>query len=59
MPAREFDCIVIGTGPGGEGSGAAQRLSARHFVIATGSRPYHPPDVDFSHPRVHDSDSIL
>ncbi len=40
-------------------SGAAQRLSARHFVIATGSRPYHPPDVDFSHPRVHDSDSIL
>jgi NAD(P) transhydrogenase len=28
-------------------------------VIATGSRPYHPDDVDFSHPRVYDSDSIL
>ncbi len=39
--------------------GAAQELTARHFVIATGSRPYHPPDLDFSHPRVLDSDSVL
>ena len=29
------------------------------FVIATGSRPYHPPDVDFEHPRVFDSDTVL
>lgn len=35
------------------------RLRAAHFVIATGSRPYHPPELDFSHPRVRDSDSIL
>ncbi len=35
------------------------RLRAEHFVIATGSRPYHPPEVDFSHPRVMDSDTIL
>lgn len=35
------------------------QLTARHFVIATGSRPYHPPDIDFSHPRIYDSDSIL
>ncbi len=34
-------------------------LTADHFVIATGSTPYHPPDVDFSHPRICDSDSIL
>ncbi|MCP5152115.1 MAG: Si-specific NAD(P)(+) transhydrogenase [Chromatiales bacterium] len=34
-------------------------LSADHFVLATGSRPYHPPEVDFDHPRVRDSDSIL
>ncbi len=34
-------------------------VSADHFVIAVGSRPYHPEDVDFSHPRIHDSDSIL
>jgi NAD(P) transhydrogenase len=28
-------------------------------VIATGSRPYHPPELDFTHARVRDSDSIL
>lgn len=28
-------------------------------VIATGSRPYEPPDVDFTHPRVFNSDTIL
>lgn len=39
--------------------GAPQKLSADHFVIATGSRPYHPPELDFTHPRVQDSDSIL
>lgn len=32
---------------------------AKNIVLATGSRPYHPPDVDFSHPRILDSDSIL
>ncbi len=36
-----------------------QRLSADSFIIATGSRPYHPPDVDFDHPRIFDSDTIL
>ncbi len=39
--------------------GTSERYGADHFVIASGSRPYHPPDVDFSHPRVRDSDSIL
>lgn len=39
--------------------GAVEVLTAKAFVIATGSRPYHPPDVDFSHPRVFDSDKIL
>ncbi|WP_299019982.1 Si-specific NAD(P)(+) transhydrogenase [uncultured Photobacterium sp.] len=33
--------------------------SADKFVIATGSRPYHPADVDFNHRRIYDSDSIL
>jgi NAD(P) transhydrogenase len=42
-----------------EPSGARQRVRGRHFIIATGSRPYHPPDVDFSHPRIFDSDTIL
>jgi NAD(P) transhydrogenase len=40
-------------------SGAKRRYYADAFVIATGARPYHPPDVDFSHPRILDSDTIL
>ena len=34
-------------------------IRGRYLVIATGSRPYHPPELDFSHPRIRDSDSIL
>ncbi|MEZ4664733.1 MAG: FAD-dependent oxidoreductase [Caldilineaceae bacterium] len=37
----------------------AKSYSAAAFVIATGARPYHPEDVDFSHPRILDSDSVL
>ena len=33
--------------------------SAEHIVLATGSRPYRPENIDFSHPRVFDSDTIL
>lgn len=40
-------------------NGGAGHYRADGFVIATGARPYHPPDVDFSHPRILDSDSIL
>jgi NAD(P) transhydrogenase len=39
--------------------GVADLLAADQFVIATGSSPYHPPDLDFTHPRVLDSDSVL
>lgn len=39
--------------------GARPRLRASGFVIATGSRPYRPPDVDFTHRRIFDSDTIL
>ncbi|WP_295406778.1 Si-specific NAD(P)(+) transhydrogenase [uncultured Thiocystis sp.] len=39
--------------------GLTDRLRAQHLVIATGSRPYHPPELDFSHPRIRDSDSVL
>jgi NAD(P) transhydrogenase len=39
--------------------GVADLLRAEHFVVATGSRPYHPPGLDFGHPRVLDSDSVL
>lgn len=40
-------------------SGQAEQLTATNFVVATGSRPYHPADVDFTHPQVRDSDTIL
>ncbi len=40
-------------------TGAEETYSADYFVIATGSRPYHPEDVNFNHPRILDSDSIL
>jgi len=39
--------------------GKPRLLSAKHIVIAAGSRPYHPPEIDFSHEHVCDSDSIL
>lgn len=35
------------------------RLRARYFVIATGSRPYRPKSLDFSHPRILDADKVL
>lgn len=42
-----------------EHSGLKKNYQAESFVIATGSRPYHPPDVDFTHPRIIDSDKLL
>ena len=39
--------------------GGCEIIAADDIVIATGSRPYRPDDVDFTHPRVYDSDSIL
>lgn len=42
-----------------EEDGSALRVRAEDIVIATGSRPYRPADVDFTHPRIYDSDTIL
>jgi len=39
--------------------GGRERYRADAFILATGSHPYRPRDVDFAHPRVRDSDSIL
>ncbi|WP_237064794.1 Si-specific NAD(P)(+) transhydrogenase [Microbulbifer guangxiensis] len=39
--------------------GALEVIRADRFVVATGSRPYRPGDVNFDHPRVYDSDTIL
>lgn len=40
-------------------SGTIERIIAKEIIIATGSRPYRPTDVDFNHPRIYDSDTIL
>lgn len=39
--------------------GGHRELSADGIIIATGTRPYRPHDIDFTHPRVFDSDTIL
>lgn len=38
---------------------AKRKLHGKKILVAVGSRPYRPADVDFSHPRVRDSDTIL
>ncbi|OHY91690.1 NAD(P)(+) transhydrogenase [Vibrio rotiferianus] len=42
-----------------QSDGTEEVYSADKFVIATGSRPYQPNNVDFLHERIYDSDSIL
>ena len=42
-----------------ESTGVRRLLKTSAVVVATGSRPYRPPDIDFSHPRIFDSDTIL
>ncbi|MFB9213879.1 Si-specific NAD(P)(+) transhydrogenase [Vibrio sinaloensis] len=42
-----------------QSDGTEEIYSADRFVIATGSRPYQPEGVDFTHERIYDSDSIL
>lgn len=41
------------------GEDGSFELSAKTIIIATGSRPYRPSDVDFDHSRIYDSDTIL
>ncbi|MFK7735857.1 MAG: Si-specific NAD(P)(+) transhydrogenase [Pirellulaceae bacterium] len=40
-------------------TGEGEEYKADAFVIAAGSRPYRPDYVDFDHPRIYDSDTIL
>ncbi|WP_372996854.1 Si-specific NAD(P)(+) transhydrogenase [Marinobacter sp.] len=41
------------------GSKSVETLHFKQAIIATGSRPYLPPDVDFRHHRIYNSDTIL
>src|ERR1700733_2209779 len=40
-------------------AGAARRITGEVFLVATGSRPYHPADIPFDDEDVDDSDTIL
>ncbi len=42
-----------------EQSGASRVVKADAFIIATGSRPHCPDEIDFDHPHIFCSDSIL
>lgn len=44
------------TTPGGFGM---QEIGAEVVLLATGTRPFHPPQYTFDHARVYDSDTIL
>jgi NAD(P) transhydrogenase len=39
--------------------GSKRTLRARAVLLATGSRPYHPPGIPFDDPDVHDSETLL
>jgi NAD(P) transhydrogenase len=54
--ARFLDAHTLEVTPRQE---APFSVRAGQILVATGSRPYRPPGLDFSHPRVCDSDSIL
>jgi NAD(P) transhydrogenase len=41
------------------GSKSIETLHFKQAIVATGSRPYLPPDVDFRHHRIYNSDTIL
>jgi NAD(P) transhydrogenase len=39
--------------------GKVSTISSKNFLLATGSRPYRPDDIDFNNPNIFDSDTIL
>jgi NAD(P) transhydrogenase len=49
------DRTVVVSGP----DGRERVLAADAILIATGSRPFHPPGVPFDDPDVHDSEQVL
>lgn len=39
--------------------GTTEQIHGEKFIVAVGSRPYRPPEIDFTHPRILDSDKVL
>ncbi len=42
-----------------KGGSAESRVRGEKFVVAVGSSPWRPPNVDFDHPNIHDANTIL
>lgn len=40
-------------------NGSSEIITGKNFILATGSRPFQPKDIDFTHPRILDSDKLL
>ncbi|HCB12570.1 MAG TPA: Si-specific NAD(P)(+) transhydrogenase [Gammaproteobacteria bacterium] len=55
--AKFIDAYTLEVRVGNQGEPAV--LAADAFVIASGSHPFRPRDIDFNHPRIFDSDTIL
>ena len=50
---RETDCLEVT-----KEDGSKQTIAAGKVLLATGSRPFHPPDIPFDNRRIFDSDTI-
>jgi NAD(P) transhydrogenase len=54
--ARFVDAHTVEISGGG---GAPRRVTSEFFLVATGSKPHHPPDIPFDDDDVDDSDTVL
>ena len=52
-------CPILARGKTGVVTVSQEDFTADYFLIATGSRPYRPDDIDFTHPLILDSDKLL
>jgi NAD(P) transhydrogenase len=51
--------VELTGGEAGQAHGVPRRITSEKFLVATGSRPHHPPDIPFDDEDVDDSDTIL
>jgi|CZKU01.1.fsa_nt_gi NAD(P) transhydrogenase len=55
----DLHTIELRSGEGATREGTTRRITSETFLVATGSRPHHPPDIPFDDEDVDDSDTIL
>jgi NAD(P) transhydrogenase len=57
--ARFVDAHTVELTGGEAAASTPRRITSEVFLVATGSRPHHPPDIPFEDEDVDDSDTIL